>query len=92
MFILEIILTVAAWKRGWRWLALLPGGIVACLGLITGFVTGLTGGELNMSLLISFDILGIFVMGIMAAVSPDKVKVCPSNGGQEQLASGTVNS
>lgn len=27
LFLLEIALTVAAWKRGWGWLALLPGAV-----------------------------------------------------------------
>jgi hypothetical protein len=45
LLVLEIILTVVAWKRGWRWLALLPLGS----GLLTAFALGFVMGALGAS-------------------------------------------
>ena len=40
MMIAEILLTIAAFKKGWRGRALLPMGFVLGMGIIAGFVAG----------------------------------------------------
>lgn len=45
LLILEVILTIFAWRKGWKWLALLPVGIVLILGLLIGFSIGISGGD-----------------------------------------------
>ncbi len=45
LFILEIIFTVAAWRKGWRWRALLPLCLPVFVGLILGFSVGISGGS-----------------------------------------------
>lgn len=40
LLIAELILTITAWRRGWRWWALMPLG----LGMIIAFFMGMTVG------------------------------------------------
>ncbi len=63
MLIAEIILTIIAWNRGWRWYSLLPVGIAVAIGLLIGFVIGLDGGSPeDAEWVITFDILAILVL------------------------------
>jgi hypothetical protein len=36
MLIAEIILTFFAWRRGWKWFALIPGGVAMFIGFCMG--------------------------------------------------------
>jgi len=36
MLIVEILLTIFAWRNGWKWLGLLPLGLAFGIGLIIG--------------------------------------------------------
>ena len=47
MLFLEIILTIFAWRKGWRWWALVPVGICLLIGFIIGFLIGANGGSVN---------------------------------------------
>ena len=38
LFLLGIILTVIAWKKGWRWKSLFPWAFCILLGLIVAFL------------------------------------------------------
>ena len=38
MGILEIILTVIAWRKGWKWLSIIP----LCTAFVIGFLLGLS--------------------------------------------------
>lgn len=72
LLILEIILTIFAWRKGWKWLALLPVGIGFTLGLIIGFATGVTGGNVNDIKPLAFvlDIIVFIVLIIMNVKGP----------------------
>ena len=43
--ILEIVLTVVAWRKGWGWKALIPMGITGSIAFGSGFMIGLFGGD-----------------------------------------------
>jgi hypothetical protein len=36
LLIAEIILTIFAWRAGWKWLALIPVGVAFLIGFIIG--------------------------------------------------------
>ncbi len=68
LLILEIVLTIAAWRRGWKALALLP--IVAAFGtgLALPFIVG-ADQAMQMAGSLWFVDLGVTaVLGLMAAV------------------------
>jgi len=65
MLIVEIILTIAAWGRGWKWLALLPLGLAFGLGLILG-ASGVSVDDLGS--LIWVDVLAIIALIVMTIV------------------------
>ena len=72
LLILEIILTVFAWRKGWRWLALLPIGIGILIGFFMGFGVGASGGSIDSIKGISlvFDIVVVIVLIIMCVKGP----------------------
>lgn len=68
LLILEIILTVQAWKKGWKWRALLPVAITMGAAFITGYVTAASGNAIeNPFAFIIFDILLIITQIVMIA-------------------------
>lgn len=71
MFIIEIILTIFVWRKGWRWLALLPIGIALLIGFIIGISVGMAGGTPTTGGGIIFiDILAIIALIIMLIKGP----------------------
>lgn len=79
MLILEIILMIAAWRRGWRWRALVPMGVGMGLGFVIGGVIGASGGDVEDSkgLFILMDIVLIFILLFMSAWGPSAEKAEP---------------
>lgn len=69
MLIIEIILTIFAWRKGWRWLSLIPVATAFSIGLMFGF----SGVELEALGLgaIFIDILAIIAL-ILMVVYPKK--------------------
>ncbi len=43
LMIIEILLTVKAYRRGWGWRALIPGGTMLCLGILLGVIAAANG-------------------------------------------------
>jgi hypothetical protein len=85
LLILEIVLVIWAWKRGWKGWALLP--IVVCAGVsfIYGFIFG--GQDISLETLDAFTL--IFDLGCIAALigmiaKPRKVTVTPPPNTQTQ--------
>ncbi len=75
LLILEIILTVTAWKKGWRWWALLPVAIAFGSAFLTGFVIGASGNTIeNPLVFIIFDLLLIITQIVLTAV-PRRVRI-----------------
>jgi len=72
MLILEIILTIFAWRKGWRWLALLPMGIALLIGFIIGLSIGANGGDVTSigGGAIIIDVMAIIALIIMLVKGP----------------------
>jgi hypothetical protein len=67
LLIIEIILTIVAWNKGWKWLSLLPVGIA----ILLGFGIGFCGGTIESNPEVIFiDILAIIVLIIMSLKTP----------------------
>ncbi len=78
MGLIEVILTVVAWKRGWRWLALLPFVVCLAAGIIWGLVL-VANGHTSMPSNITpvavipdvFAIVALIVMIVKKRVPPN---------------------
>jgi len=70
LLIAEIILTIFAWRKGWKWLALLPLAIAFTIGMIIGFTSGIDG---NLGVAAALDIAAIIALIVMIA-KPKKIK------------------
>ena len=69
--IIEIVLTIAAWRKGWRWYALIPLAITGSIGFSAGFVIGAFGGTVMgfLPYFILLDLACIAVLIVMVAKS-----------------------
>ena len=84
MLIVVAILTVLAWRRGWRWKALLPVGlgvtIMFTLGILVGLSVKASGGSFNQvdGLITGLGVLGdvamIIALAIMISKAPKHVQ------------------
>lgn len=72
MLIIEIILTIFAWRKGWKWLALLPMGAALLLGILMGFFVGASGGDVDAAkgLAIILDIGAVIALIVMLVKTP----------------------
>jgi len=62
----EIGLTIWAWNRGWKWLSLIPMGIVLIIAFFVGVGIGTSGGSVNdASWVVTLDIMAIIALIIM---------------------------
>jgi hypothetical protein len=61
LLLLEIVLTVRAWKKGWGGRALIPGACALGLGILVGVAAGPTGS-------LTSGFLGFAVLGDLAAI------------------------
>ena len=78
LLIIEIALSIWAWNRGWKWLALLPLGIGVGLGFLIGMAIGASGGDAeDATWIILFDI-GVVIASIIMIANP-KVDELPEN-------------
>lgn len=68
LLLLEIVLTIAAWRRGWKALALLPLGLAFAAGLALPVMVG-PDQAMEMAGSLWFVDLGVtVVLGVMACV------------------------
>jgi hypothetical protein len=76
LLIIEILLTIAVWRKGWKGWALLPVGISLALGFVLGLCIGASGGRpeewIGLGLII--DVIAIVALIIMQTQDPKKVK------------------
>jgi len=64
--IIQIILTIIAWNRGWRWLALIPIAVGFTLGFIIGTIIKSMGYSIeDFGWLVIFDIIVGIILLIM---------------------------
>jgi len=68
ILILEIVLTVLVWNKGWRWLSLIPLGIAVLVGMIIG-----ASGQTEIGAYIIFDVLAVIALIVML-LNPNKPK------------------
>ncbi len=90
LLLVEIGLTVAAWKRGWKWWSLVPLAISFFAGMIFGAVSAGTNGprDIPFALAITTDILIITALVTMVVrarreagyEAPMKSVTCPDCG------------
>jgi hypothetical protein len=75
MLIIEIILTIFVWRKGWRWWSLLPAALGLLIGFIIGYGIGVAGGDITAatgtSLLID---VGVIIALIIMLVNGPKPK------------------
>lgn len=79
MIILEIILTIVAWFRGWKWKSLIPLGSLLAMGFVIGYIYGIfgyTGDSLieSQPWLGLLDLIGVLILATMCIVTPKKLK------------------
>jgi len=74
LLILEIILTIKAWRKGYKAWALVPVGLVMLIGFMIG-ASDPTLTEANLYSLIWLDILAIIALGLMIAAAKKPVPI-----------------
>lgn len=76
LLIVEILLTVAVWRKGWKGWALLPVGIECVLAFFIGMAVGAAGvkqeGFMGVALLL--DVMTIVALVIMRVRAPKRVQ------------------
>jgi len=72
LLILEIALTIAAWRRGWRFRALIPVASVMAISFFIGAAVGMAGGSVGSiaPLLLVLELIGIAVLIALANRTP----------------------
>jgi hypothetical protein len=72
MLIIEIVLTIFAWRKGWRWLALIPTALALCIGLLLGIGIAASGGSVSApnAATIIIDVLAIIALIVMVTKGP----------------------
>jgi len=73
--IIEIILTVVAWNRGWRWKSLIPMISLLSLAFLMGAAIGLSGGKMTQAsarFISILDLICILSLVIMCFKIPNQ--------------------
>jgi hypothetical protein len=79
-FILQVILSIVAWNRGWRWLALIPMGAALFLGFMIGIIgAGMGYSPEEMSWAIVLDIIVFIILIYMCAKPPQPNQLDQTN-------------
>lgn len=76
LLIIEVALTIAAWKKGWRGWALLPGGVTLLMGFLLGAMMGAAGVPPENMIGPAVLLDGVFILSLiaMAVWAPKKVQ------------------
>lgn len=79
LLILEIALTIAAWKRGWKGWAIVPLAVAVSLGYVIGMVIVAQGG--SMEDIIPFTLVGdgVCIVSLIALAACGRQKVSTYN-------------
>jgi hypothetical protein len=85
--IIEILLTIKAWRKGWRGYALLPLGALLIAGFLLGIVIGSSGGDLGQALpaglFLEIACIGILIR--LAAKGPSPALVLSLNSKNQTI-------
>lgn len=81
MIIVEVILSITAWRNGWKWWALLPMGICLSFGFLLGLTVGATVAPAdNFAVPCLFgDLIAIVSLIIMTFREPSRVGYAPAS-------------
>lgn len=79
LMVIEIWLTVKAWRKGWGAWALAPWGVLVGLAFLAGIVTAMGGGPESLRgvdpiVLLPLDLINIAVLSWMAAKGKNQAK------------------
>lgn len=79
--VLEIILTISAWKRGWRWRALLPLALGCAAAFLVGAAVGAGMGSVDdvlpIAVLLELGVVGSLIA--LVARAPRSVRALASS-------------
>jgi uncharacterized membrane protein YfcA len=72
LLIAEFILTIFAWRNGWRWYSLIPIGVAVVIGIIIGISVGASGGSVDdvNGVALIFDIGAVIALIVLCAKKP----------------------
>ena len=71
LMVVEIMLTVSAWMKGWGWKALIPVAIAAGFAFFGGVAIATSGGTaVNKGAFIIIDILLVITQAVLASKAP----------------------
>lgn len=71
MLLIEIILTIFVWRKGWKWRSILPVGIAFLAGILIGMGAGMAGGNIdNMGPAVLLDLFAIIALIVMLVKGP----------------------
>ncbi len=65
LFIIEIVLTVLVWKKGWKALALIPLAVALFGGFMYGLWASANDVEMNLFATLPLDLVVIVVLAVM---------------------------
>jgi hypothetical protein len=84
LLLVEIGLTVAAWRRGWRWWALLPVGGGMVLAVLLSMTVGASGGSVAQAkpVFLLLDIISIGTLIGLVARAPRRPQLTDIPKGQ----------
>src|SRR5688500_7296348 len=79
LLVLEIIFTIAAWRRGWGARALIPLGVARGIAFVLGVIIVAAGGSVQTAQVAALfgDVIAVIALGAMAARSPDSAVELP---------------
>ncbi len=72
LLILQILLTVLTWKKGWKWFSLIPISASFIIGIVYGLTSSIQGIEAPRYYFLILDSISTIVLGIMYFYPPKK--------------------
>lgn len=76
MLLIEILLTVFVWRKGWNWFSLIPVGAAFLIGAIVGLTGGVQAASNPGIILI--DVMAVIALIIMLVYPPKKTPTPPT--------------
>lgn len=70
MLIIEILLTIFAWRKGWGWKAIIPTASAFGIGVLVGASVVASGGVLSPAIVL-VDVAAIIALIVMVSVEPE---------------------
>lgn len=74
ILILEIILTIVAWQRGWKWKALIPIASAFIMGIFLATISIATGNIPTPASTVIWDIIATIALIVLCFIKPKETK------------------